>query len=129
MTKQQFEIIAEENVQKIINYISQEDYDKLSLVTSIDSSWCNNGETQAEGIKTFGKWLKEQLQMWSEDYGKEFVVDPFDKKNLNLDDLEDNRSFSEYLPTSHGEKLDFWFEIKFTADDSEKLLSEFNVNF
>jgi len=128
MTKQQFEIIAAENVQKIINYISQEDYDKLSLVTSIDSSWCNNGETQTEGIKKFGEWLKGQLQMWSEDYGKDFVIDPFDKKNLNLDDLEDNRSFSEYSPTSHGEELDFWFEIKFTVDDNGKVTSEFNVN-
>lgn len=66
--------------------------------------------------------------MWSEDYGKDFVIDPFDKKNLNLDDLEDNRSFSEYSPTSHGEELDFWFEIKFTVDDNGKVTSEFNVN-
>lgn len=126
MTQEQFEITATERVKSIIDYISQGKFDQLSSVTLIDSSWCE--ETQADGIRTFEEWLNTCLALWSEDEGKEFVVDAFHESGLELDPLENGRSFATYTATSHGEELDFWFEIKLYVNDQDELISEFHIN-
>ena len=69
------------------------------------------------------------MALWSEDYEKEFVVDAFDESKLTLDDLENGHSISEYSPTSHGEELDFWFELNMCTDDADDLILTFNINF
>ena len=128
MIKQQFKIKATENVKQIINYIANEEYSKLHTITNINSSWCEDGETQTEGIERFGTWLKEQLEMWSEDEEKEFVIDSFKEEYLEIDDFEGNRVFATFRPRSKDEELDLWFEIEFTIDKNGNLISVFNVN-
>lgn len=128
MTQEQYEVKAKGIVKSVVDCISQGAFDKLSSVTLIDSSWCGDDGTQEDGIKTFAEWLKEQLECWSEDYGREFVVDPFDEECLDLDKLENGRAVPTYYPTSHGGQLDFWFEIYMRVDDNDDLISEFNIN-
>ena len=70
MIEQQFEIKAIENVKQIINYIVNEEYSKLHIITNINNSWCKDGETQIDGMERFGEWLKGQLDMWSEEEEK-----------------------------------------------------------
>ena len=120
-------IKAKNRVKDIINCISQAKFDELTSITLIESSWCGDNGTQEQGIKEFGEWLTEQLAMWAEDEGKEFVVDKFDKKRLELD-INEGMIWADFSPTSHGEPLDFWFEIKMHIDEYGKLISELNVN-
>ena len=117
-------------VEEIINCIAQSEYDKLASITKIESSWCDENKSQESGIKAFEEWITEQLALWSEDEGKEFVVDKFDENCLDLDieEVKNERIFVTYSPTSYGEELDFWFEIKMYLDEENTLISEFNVN-
>ena len=128
MTQEKFEMMATERVKQIVNCISREEYDRLLSVTQIDNSWCGEGGTQADGINAFTEWLKEQFALWTEEDGKDYVVDLFDKKWLQLDKLESNYAFATYSATSHGEMLDFWFEFELTVDENEQLTAVLNVN-
>lgn len=127
MTEQQFRTEATENVKQVINYISAHEYDKLLSVTTLHSSWCD-GESQEEGLAAFVEWLEGQLEMWAEDYEKEFVIDAFEEEQLDIMHFEGNRGFANYEPQSFGEPLDFWFEIEFAIDEQDKITSEINVN-
>ena len=128
MNRIAIKIKAKNRVKAIVNYIAQGKFDELASITLIESSWCGDDGTQEQGIKDFGTWLTEQLALWAEDEGKEFVVDEFDKKSLDNLDIEDGLIWADYSPTSHGEPLDFWFEIQMHIDEKGKLISEFNVN-
>ncbi len=128
MNRISLKIKATNRVKDIINCISQAKFDELASVTLIESSWCGDDGTQEQGIKEFGEWLTELLAMWAEDEDKEFVVDEFNKKSLDNLDIEDGLIWAEYSPTSHGEPLDFWFEIQMHINEEGKLISEFNVN-
>ena len=125
---EQLAVKAKERVKAIIDLISQGEFDKLSSVTLIASSWCNDSGTQEGGMQEFAEWLREQFELWKEDFDKEFVVDPFDEKCLDLGDFVNERYFAVYNPTSHGEEIDFWFEIKIWLNEKDELISEFNVN-
>lgn len=125
---EQLEVKAKERVKSIIDLISQGKFDKLSSVTLIASSWCNDSGTQEGGIKEFAEWLREQFELWKEDFDKDFVVDPFDDACLDLGDFVNDRYFAVYNPTSNGEEIDFWFEIKLWLNEKDELISEFNVN-
>lgn len=127
MTQEKFDILATEKVKALINFIASKNYNKLSSVMLIDNSWCGEEKTQEKGIAVFVKWMTEQLALWAEDYGKEFVVDPFDEKKLRIGKLDNGHSFTTYFPTSFGEELDFWFEFDFHINDDE-LISKFNIN-
>ena len=128
MTTQEFEIKATENVREIINYISKKEYSKLHTITNINSSWCSDGETQIEGMKSFCEWLTDQLEIWSEDEEKEFVIDKFDKEFVEINVINSNYAFAIFKPKSNGEEIDLWFEIKFTINENNQLSSEFDVN-
>lgn len=128
MTQLEFENKAKSIVRDLINYIAQDEYHKISSIVMIDSSWCSENKTQADGILSFKEWLKDQLQLWSDDDGKEYIIDPFNEKNLCLSNLENNCSFSEYNPTSHGEELDFWFELDMHVAENDELIICFNIN-
>lgn len=128
MTEELLEAKAKERVKSIIDYISQGEFDKLSSVTLIENSWCGDGGTQEEGIASFEEWLGEQFELWKEDFDKEFVVDLFDEKCLDLGDFVNGRYFATYNPTSCGEGIDFWFEIKMWLNEKDELISEFNIN-
>ena len=125
---EQLEVKAKERVKAIIDLISKEEFDKLSSVTLIANSWCNDSGTQEGGIKEFAEWLREQFELWKEDFDKEFVVDPFDEKCLDLGDFVNERYFAVYNPTSHGEEIDLRFEIKMWLNEKDELISEFNIN-
>ena len=127
MTEEQLETAAKERIKAIIDYISRGEFDKLSSVTLIEDSWCDDG-TQEDGINAFKEWLKEQFALWEEDFDKKFVVDPFDEACLDLGDFVNERYFAVYNPTSHGKEIDFWFEIKLYLNDNNELVSKFNIN-
>ena len=130
MTEQEFKVKAEEIVKYIVNNIADKKYAELASVARIDSSWIKSGQTQEQAFSEFGEWLDEQLSMWEEDEERKFVVDKFDKSCLADIELEkDNTSFTTYNPTSFGEELDLWFEIKFCVDKNEQITATFNVNF
>ncbi len=128
MTQDNFEVLAVERVKAIVDCISAKKYDELSAITLIEDSWCGDSGQQEEAVKNFAEWLDGQLELWAEDEGKEFVVDPFKRENLELDDLNEGFSCSTYSPASFGEELDFWFEIEFHLDDDDNLVSVLNVN-
>lgn len=127
MTKMKLKSMAKDRVKQIVNLISQKRFAELADITLIDESWCGENGTQADGMREFGQWLTEQLALWAEDEGKEFVVDEYDKSRLDHLDIEDEGIWADYSPTSFGEPLDFWFEIPMRVEDG-KLISEFNVN-
>ncbi len=128
MTQIEFETKAKSLVRTLINYISCNEFSEIAKVAKIDSSWCSDGKTQEEGIKSFEEWIKGQLQLWAEDYGKDYVIDSYNENKFNLGILKNNRSFSEYTPTSYGEDLDFWFELDIKVNEDNNLSLCFNVN-
>lgn len=128
MTQREFEIIASAKVKEIVNCISWGEYDKLSTVALISNYWCFDGKNQAEGISEFAEWLQGQLELWSEEDEKEYVIDLFDEAYLQFDKLENNYSFATYTAASHGEALDFWFEFELSLDENGQLTAVFNVN-
>lgn len=112
-------------IEKTVNCLASKEYEKLSDIISVDDSWIG-GESSA--IQGFTEWLEEQLRMWSEDYGKEVVIDSFDSSQVVEDAFKNGRAFFEYNPTNNGEAMDFWFEINFEADGDEITTALFNVN-
>ncbi len=127
MTKRKLKAMAKERVKQIVNLISQKRFAELADITLIEESWCGESGAQADGFKEFGEWLTEQLALWAEDEGKEFVVDEFDESCLEHLDIEEEGIWADYSPTNHGEPLDFWFEIPMNVE-GDKLISVFNVN-
>ena len=129
MTNKEVKTLAIEKVKAIINLLAAKDYKGLAKVTNISSSWIDEGKTSEDGCIEFGEWLDEQLNLWAEDEGKEFVIDTFEEACIeDLDEFEvdeDGEAFVTYNPTSHGEELDFWFEIEI---DVKKEESTFDVN-
>lgn len=128
MTERQFLIKANEVVKQIIDCIANKEYSKLHTFMNIDNSWCKDCETQIEGIERFGEWLNEQLEIWAEEYEKEYIIDPFNGKFLLIDSFRGDCAFATYNPKSNGDELDLWFEIKFKFDKYCKIITEFNVN-
>lgn len=130
MTEQEFKTKAVGRVRSIVNNIAAKKYVELASVARIDSSWVKPGQTREQAFSDFGEWLDEQLSMWEEDEEREFVVDGFDESCLGDIELEeDNTSFTTYNPTSFGEELDIWFEIKFVLDENGQITATFNVNY
>ena len=68
---------AYEIIESTINCLSKKAYDQLGDIVSVDDSWAD-GELNA--IQGFTEWLDGQLQMWSDDYGKEIIIDAYDAK-------------------------------------------------
>lgn len=129
MTEREFKVNAVEIVKSIVNAIADKKYAELASVAQINSSWIKSGQTQEEAFREFGKWLDEQLSMWEEDEERKFVVDKFDESCLDDIELEENNtSFTTYNPTSFGEELDIWFEIKFRMEENGQITATFNVN-
>lgn len=130
MTEQEFITRAAELSKSIVNNIADKKYAGLASVAQIHSSWVKSGQTQEQAFSEFGAWLDEQLSMWEEDEERRFVVDGFDESCLGDIELEDdNTSFTTYNPTSFGEELDIWFEIKFCLDENGQITATFNVNY
>lgn len=131
MTQMEFQTKAKDKIKDLINYISQDRYSYISSVAKIDSSWCSENETQEDAIRVFEEWIKGQLQMWADYNNREFVIDFYDEKQLNLRNIEDevNTLVGEYTPTSHGEELEFWFELDLYKDENDNVILYFNINF
>ncbi|MCI8409196.1 MAG: hypothetical protein HFJ09_08015 [Lachnospiraceae bacterium] len=128
MTEQQWKEKNNEKVKQIIDYIANQEYSKLHTITKIDSSWFGDKKTQMEGIEIFAEWLEEQLKIWSEDEGKEFVIDPYNEKYFKIQHFEEDQAFAVFQPHSHNEELDFWFEFTFFIHEDDNIISEFNIN-
>ncbi len=128
MTEAQFGERAIKDVKRLIDCIAGHEYEKLHTIADINPSWCGEGKTQAEGIAEFTEWLDGQLAMWTEDYETEFVVDPFEEQHFDLLHFEGSRAAAVYHPQSHGDPLDFWFELYFTIDGNDTITMEFEIN-
>lgn len=128
MTQEQFYAEITRRVKEIVNDISREEYDKILTVAFIDPSWCGEQGTQEDGIKEWSEWLRDQLALWTEDDGKDYVVDPFNGEYMNILQTEDAYAFTTYTATSHGEMLDFWFEFECTYDENGQVKIVLNVN-
>lgn len=111
-------------IKQLIDCISNGEYDRTPANIDIHKSWYSGDMTRDEAIAEFKEWLDGQLDLWHEEYGEEFVIDAFDMNSLDCNDLD----FIEYSPTSHGNRLDFWFEIDVRKTDNEAPLIVFNVN-
>lgn len=131
MTQIEFETRSKDRIKSLINYISQNKYSDISSVAMIDASWCSENESQEDGICTFEKWVKEQLQLWTDDNDKEFIIDCYDEKQLDLRIVENDANclIGEYTPTSYAEELEFWFELDLCKDENDNIILCFNINF
>lgn len=116
---------AYEIIESTINCLSEKAYDQLGDIVSVDDSWAD-GELNA--IQGFTEWLDGQLQMWSDDYGKEIIIDAYDATQVVEDSFNNGIAIFEYNPTSNGETMDFWFEIRFEAEGDVIKTAVFNVN-
>lgn len=117
---------AYEIIENVVNCLAEKRYEVLDSLITIDESWCDeNADNAAE---CFVEWLVGQLEMWTEDYDKEMIIDAYNEKQVVSDAFNNGTAFYEYNPTSNGEPLDFWFEIKFTENDEGNLSAVFNVN-
>lgn len=128
MTIEQFHAEINKKVKEVVNYISREEYDKILTVASIDASWCGTQGTQSDGVREFSEWLRGQFALWTEDDGKDYVVDPFIEENLDILQTEGVYAFATYSATSDGEMLDFWLEFECAYDEHEQVKIVFNVN-
>ena len=111
-------------IRELINCIANGEFEKIPSNVDIDKSWYSGGMTRDDAIREFKEWLEGQLNLWRDESGKDYVIDAFDEASLDCDDLE----FIEYNPKSHGERLDFWFEIFARQDESGEPMLTFNVN-
>lgn len=111
-------------VKQLIDCISAGEFDKIPSNVDIHKSWYSEDMTRDEAIGEFKEWLEGTLKLWSEDSGKEYVIDSFDEASLDCDDLE----VVLYDPKSNGEKLDFWFEIFVYQNEDGEPVIIFNVN-
>ncbi len=134
MTGSGFKAKAQELIKLMIDTIADKEYAKLVSSIPPKLSWASYIDaepTSENACSGFGRWLDEQLAMWEEDEDKKFVVDHFKKscmEDLNGSRLEAyNRDVVSYLPTSFGERLDFWFEIEFTVEGGQ-IAAVFDVN-
>ncbi len=128
MTKQEFEERATVMIKTMVNTIANKEYNKLVFSIPPDISWADEENTIENACAEFGEWLDEQLAMWEEDYEKAFIIDVFNKASLEEILLkQDNTSFVCYQPTSNGEELDIWFEIKFEVNGDD-IKAKFDVN-
>lgn len=128
MTETQFREKAIKNVKQLIDCIAGHAYEKLHTIAAISPSWCGGGKTQEEAMAEFAEWLDGQLEMWAEDEGKEFVIDPFEEQHFDIQHFGESRASATYDPQSHGEPLDFWFELDFTIDGAGRITMEFDIN-
>lgn len=128
MTEAQFREKAINNVKQLIDCIAAHEYEKLHTIATISSSWCSKDKTQEDGIAEFTEWLDEQLKLWAEYEGKEFVVDPFEEQHFEILHFEEHCVSAAYNPQSHGEPLDFWFELDFGIEDDGSISLEFEIN-
>ena len=111
-------------VKQLIDCISAGEFDKIPSNVDIHKSWYSGDKSRDEAIGEFREWLEGTLNLWSEESGKEYVIDAFDEASMDSDELE----FIEYNPTSNGEKLDFWFEIFVRPNEDGEPAIIFNVN-
>lgn len=116
---------AYEIIENTINCLSEKEYDQLVDIISVDDSWADEGLNAIQG---FTEWLDGQLQMWSDDYGKEVIIDAYDADRVVEDSFNNGIAIFEYNPTSNGETMDFWFEIRFEAEGDVIKTALFNVN-
>ena len=121
MTEAQFWEKAINDVKRLIDCIAGHEYEKLHTIAAINPLWHGEGKTQEECMAEFTEWLDGQLAMWTEDYETEFVVDPFEIQHFDLLHFEGSCASAVYLPQSHGEPLDFWFELYFSIDDYSRI--------
>lgn len=66
--------------------------------------------------------------MWSDDYGKEIIIDAYDATQVVEYYFNNGIAKFKYNPTSNGETMDFWFEIRFEAEGDVIKTAVFNVN-
>ncbi len=128
MTEAQFWEKAINDVKRLIDCIAAHEYEKLHTIAAINPLRQGEGKTQEECMAEFTEWLDGQLAMWTEDYETEFVVDPFEIQHFDLLHFEGSCASAVYLPQSHGEPLDFWFELYFSIDENETITVEFDIN-
>lgn len=121
MEKEAYKII-----ENVVNCLAEKNYEILSSLITIDESWADEGADNA--AECFAEWLEGQLEMWTEDYEKEIIIDSYDENQVNSRPFSNGKAFYEYNPTSNGESLDFWFEIQFNEDEEGNLSAVFNVN-
>lgn len=115
---------VKETVKQLIDCICAGDYGNIPDNVDIHESWYSGGMSREEAFAEFKDWFDGQLELWSEEYGTEFVLDPFSEDSLDCDDLD----LIEYNPTSKGERLDLWFEIDVRNREEDEPLIVFNVN-
>ena len=106
--------------------VTEKNYEILGSLITIDKSWSDDCADNA--AECFAEWLEGQLEMWTEDYEKEFIIDSYDEKQVDSNAFGNGRAFYVYNPTSNGEALDFWFEIQFNEDEKGNLSAVFYVN-
>lgn len=111
-------------VKQLINCISSGEFDKIPSNIDIHKTWYSGEMIRDEAINEFKEWLEGTLNLWSEESGKEYVIDAFDEASMDCDDLE----VVLYDPKSNGEKLDFWFEIFVNQNEDGEPTLIFNVN-
>ena len=116
---------AYEIIESTINCLSEKAYDQLGDIVSVDDSWADG---ELNSIQGFIEWLDGQLQMWSDDYGKEIIIDSYEATQVVEDSFNNGIAIFEYNPTSNGETMDFWFEIRFEAEGDVIKYAVFNVN-
>lgn len=124
MDQETYKEKAVSTVKQLIDCISAGEFDKIPSNVDIHKSWYSEDMTRDEAIGEFKEWLEGTLKLWSEDSGKEYVIDSFDEASLDCDDLE----VVLYDPKSNGEKLDFWFEIFVYQNEDGEPVIIFNVN-
>ena len=127
MTQEEWKAAAADRIKTVIDLIFRGEYGKLPAVAKISPSWCGGG-TQEDGFRKIGDWLAKMFALWCEEYGKEYVVDAFDERQLEIYELGDDKARADYHITSSGEEIDeFWFEFDIEAKDGVLTLT-FNVN-
>lgn len=137
MKQEEFRAVVRETVKALIDSIAAGEYDKIPNNVDIDESWYSDGMTREEALAEFKDWLEGQLAFWNEKYDADYVFDAFRDESLNRDEwgewIEDEdgseeQDFVEYQPTSHGEDIDFWFEINIKNEGGDKPRFVFNIN-
>lgn len=137
MKQEEFRAVVRETVKALIDSIAAGEYDKIPDNVDIDESWYSDGMTREEALAEFKDWLEGQLAFWNEKYDADYVFDAFRDESLNRDEwgewIEDEdgseeQDFVEYQPTSHGEDIDFWFEINIENEGGDKPRFVFNIN-
>ncbi|MDL2324974.1 hypothetical protein LJC61_07505 [Ruminococcaceae bacterium OttesenSCG-928-A16] len=123
-------------VSSIVNFIANNEYEKLETLIQLHGSWYNESGDTKSAIMGFKNAIEGTYNSWAEDMGKPFKINTFTEKNMDDDPeeiaeelLQNGNSMMTYdLKTVDDDPDYFWLEIYFDLTLDNEITAMVNLN-